>query len=216
MSVPEQKRSSSKPLLIGCGVVGLVFLLLCGGGFFFGFRLFQAGMERMGQDEDLARAWTPPVADATAETFAPPTVADYKLTASDEEGGFPALGLEQDGPHAVYQKGSDKVEVSVYRMDEAGKNAAFDEVIRRIDDDDRFGSHSNVRLPRSLRFNVNPPELHGVLWYDDGWLVFVRSATVTDLGPFLKAYVEALGSDEETEMEDVEPDNAEQEAAPAE
>ena len=190
------KRAGSKGLLIGC-VVAVMLLLLCGGGVaFFGARLFQAGVQQLAQDEEFAQAWQSPVADAPAEAFAPERVLDYERTSVDEEGAFPALGLDQDGPHAVYERGADRIEVSAYRMDETAKTAAFEEVIRRINDGDRFKMKSHVRLPRSLRFHIEPPELNGVLWHAGGWLVFVRSATVGELDGFLKAYLEGVSGGE--------------------
>lgn len=192
MTAPEPKRSTSKPLLVGCGITVLL-LLSCGGVLaYFGVKLFRAGFEQAQQDESLARQWEAPAADAPGATFAPDTVAGFDMATSDENGRFPALGIEHEGTHAVYKKGSDTIDVAVYRMSETDAAAVFDEVIRRIDDDERFQSNSYLRLTRSLRFSVDPPAMHGVLWQADGWLVFVRSQTVSDLDGFLKAYLEAM------------------------
>ncbi|MGC1275694.1 MAG: hypothetical protein WBC44_18450 [Planctomycetaceae bacterium] len=195
MTAPESKRSVTKPLLIGCGIA-LVLLLLCGGLLVYlggrGLQVFQAGFEQAKQDEEFAQQWQAPVDDASDAVFAPQSVAGYELDSSDENARFPALGIEQEGTHAVYKQDGDTIDVAVYRMTEAEKSAVFDEIIRRIDDDGRFQSHSHLRLSRSLRFDVRPPDLHGLLWHADGWLVFVRSQTVADLDPFLKAYLEAV------------------------
>jgi len=198
MSDVPPKRSGAKPLLIGCGVVVLI-LVLCAGGFAFvgakGWKAFQAEWKRAAEDEKFAQEWTPPAEGEGGEVFAPESVAGYALAASDEKAEFPALGIEHAGTHAVYEKGGDTIDVAVYRVDEAETSAIFDEVERRIDDDDRFQSHTHVRLPRTLRFNLSGGvELHGLLWHAGGWLVFARSATVpdTDLDPFLKAYLAAV------------------------
>jgi hypothetical protein len=208
MSVPprEPKRSTAMPLLMGCGVV-VGMIMLCGGLVaFFGVRGFRAGLEQLHQDEQLAEDWSPPAADATVATFAPQEVASYRLTASDDEASFPALGLRQEGSRAIYERDSERIEVLVYRMSEAEAAAALDEVVRRIDDGDRFRSRWHVRLPRSLRFHINPPELHGVFWYAGGWLIFLRSETVSDLDPFLRDYLKAveLKAVEGTPPDDVE------------
>lgn len=198
MSDAPPKRSAAKPLLIGCGVVVLI-LVLCAGGFAFlgakGWKAFRAEVERAAGDEKFAQDWEPPAEDAGAESFAPEWVAGYTLASSDEKAEFPALGIEHAGYHAAYEKGSDAIDVAVYRADEPETSAIFDEVVRRIDDDDRFKSHSHVRLPRTLRFSVSDPtDLNGLFWHAGGWLVFVRSATVSDadIDSFLKAYLTAV------------------------
>ncbi|MBA3311743.1 MAG: hypothetical protein M3552_14640 [Planctomycetota bacterium] len=192
MSIVPQKSPRSKVALIGCAI-GIVLLLLCAGAgvaIYYGAR---GAVEAVQEQERFAQQWTPPAAEAPPETFAPESVAGFTLESSDEQAEFPALGIEQAGFHAIYTKDGDTVDVSVYRMTEAEKTAVFDEIIRRIDDDDRFRSNSHVRLPRSLRFSVSPPELHGSLWHSQGWLVFVRSETTEDLEPFQRAYLEAIG-----------------------
>ena len=195
MSAAEPKRSNSKPLMIGCGIV-LVLLLLCAGGLTLlgigGFKAFKAGVEQIAIEEELLQRAILPAEEAPLEAFAPPSVAGFELTTADDRAAFPALGLEAEGHHAKYERGGDVIEVSIYRMDQAEAGAAFDEILRRIDDDDRFASHSHVRLPRSLKFSVDPPALHGHLWSVGGWLVFVRSTTVEDLRPFVEAYFESL------------------------
>lgn len=200
MTAPEPKRSASKPLLIGCGIA-FVILVLCGGLLAYfggrGFQAFQAGFERAKQDEEFAQRWQAPADDAPDVVFAPESVAGYELVSSDEQARFPALGIEHEGTHAVYKQDGDTIDVAVYRLSETDKAAVFDEIIRRIDDDERFQSHSHLRLSRSLRFDVRPPDLNGLLWHADGWLVFVRSQTVTDLDPFLKAYLEAIETSSE-------------------
>lgn len=192
MSDAVPKRSAGKPLLVGCGVATVV-LLLCGGAVaFFGARgrnLFQAGMKQAAEDEELARRWRPPGGPGAEGAFAPESVAGYELTSADENAAFPALGIDREGSHAVYKKGDGTVEVSVYRADEVETSAVFDEVIRRISDG-RFKAQSHVRLSRSLRFSVSDPaDLNGVLWHAQGWLAFVRSATVSDLAPFVRDYL---------------------------
>lgn len=194
---PPPERSAARPLLIGCGVVLLLLLLCAGGATLLGVRgwnFLQVQMQNAAKDEDFAEKWQAPAADASAETFAPPSVAGYELAGSDEKADFPALGIEREGSHAVYEKGNDQIDVAVYRADEAETKTVFDEVERRIDDEDRFKSHTFTRLPRTVRFGVtDPTTLHGILWHANGWLVFVRSETVSDLDPFLRAYLEAVG-----------------------
>lgn len=213
MSDVKPKRSVSKPLLIGCGVV-VVLLVLCGGlaAFFAkrGVDAFSAQLNESAEDELFARRWKAPPEDAAEGAFAPEPVAGFALTESDEKAAFPALGIEREGWHAVYEKGEETVEVSVYRADEAETSGVFDEVVRRIDDDDRFKSHSHVRKPRSLRFSVSDPvDLNGVLWHAGGWLVFVRSATVDDLRPFLREYLTAVEAGPGEATEDAEPEEVE-------
>ena len=195
---PPPKSSAGRGLMIGCGVV-LLLVLLCGGFAFFaakrGFDAFRTGFEKLAEEETHAQNWTPPAADAPAEAFAPPAVAGYERTTVDENAAFPALGIELDGHHAVYEAGGQTVEVSAYRADEAQASAAFEEVRRRIDTGDRFRSKSVVTTTRRLRFDVAPPDLHGVLWSAKGWLIFARSATVADLDPFLKEYLAQIAGD---------------------
>jgi hypothetical protein len=195
ITVPEPpERSGPKLILIGCGI-GVVILLVCGGvlaGIYYAARgTFQAAQEQ----EQFAQSWTAPSPDAPPETFEPPNVLGYELASSDTEAEFPALGIEHSGHHAVYTKGDDTIDVAIYQIDDAEKTATFDEIERRIDDDDRFQSHTFMRLPRTLRFSISPPELHGSLWHGQDWLVFVRSATVKDLQPFQRAYLEAIEAD---------------------
>lgn len=198
MTQDPPKKTSRTPWLIGCGI-GLVLLLLCGGGLgllgFRGWGVFQAGLEKANEEEAFAQNWQAPAPEASPEVFAPESVAGYSLTTSDENAAFPALGIESEGYHAVYEQGDDTVDVSVYRMTEAERSTTFDEIKRRIDDDNRFQFHTLVHLGRSLEFSVNPPELHGKLLHASGWLVFVRSTTVSDLDPFLRAYLEAVAAD---------------------
>jgi hypothetical protein len=189
----EQPRS--KLLLIGCAI-GIVVLLLCAGVIAAIYYAARGAIQNVQEQEKFAQEWSAPAEEAPPETFAPENVAGYELQSSDDKAEFPALGIEQSGTHAVYAKGDDTIDVSVYRMTDEEKDATFDEILRRIDDNDRFQSHSNVRLPRSLRFSVSPPELHGRLWHSQGWLVFAHSATVKDLEPFEKAYLEAISAEE--------------------
>jgi len=195
ITVPEPpERSGPKLLLIGCGI-GVVVLLVCGGllgGIYFAAR---GTIEAVQEQEKFAQEWTAPAPDAPPETFSPPNVLGYELASSDEKAEFPALGIDQAGQHAVYAKGDDTIDVAIYQMDDEAKTAAFDEIERRINDDDRFQSHTLVRLPRTLRFGISPPELNGSLWHGQNWLVFLRSATVEDLQPFQKAYLEAISGD---------------------
>ncbi len=195
ITVPEPpERSGPKLLMIGCGV-GVVLLLVCGGvlaGIYYAAR---GPIQAVQEQEKFAQEWTAPAPGAPSETFAPPSVLGYELESTDEDAAFPALGIEQAGQHVVYTKGDDKIDVAVYRMDDAAKTATFDEIERRINDDDRFESHTLMRLPRTQRFSVSPPTLYGSLWHSQGWLVFVRSATVKDLQPFQTAYLAAIASD---------------------
>ncbi len=181
---------------IGCGTVVLL-LLLCGGVIAFavwrGVDFFQAEVAKSAEDEAFAQAWTPPVTDAPDAAFAPPAVAGYALKSSDEQAAFPALGIESDGHHAIYEAAGKTIEVSVYDADESQADATFDEIGRRINSGERFRSRSTVRTTRRLNFDIAPPELHGVLWSAKGRLIFVRSATAADLGPFLTAYLTAIG-----------------------
>jgi len=189
-------RSRSRPLLIGCGVVVLL-MLICGGVLaYFGGQAFQGLFEQARRDEELASRWHPPAADAEPDVFAPESVAGYSLSSVDDTAAFPALGIEYDGTHAVYDGPDGTIDVAVYPMDAGTVAGVFDEVIRRIDDKSRFASTSHVRTNRSLTFHLAPPDLHGRFWHANGWLIFVRSATVTDLEPFLVAYVEAVSRDE--------------------
>src|SRR5690606_18259102 len=122
MSDTPRRRSAAAPFLIGCGVF-LLLLLLCGGGMaLFNWRGFQAGIEQTAKEEERARSWTAPGPNAPVEAFAPAAVADFELVSIDDEAGFPALGLSGSGPHAVYSRGDDTVEVSIYRMDEHEAN----------------------------------------------------------------------------------------------
>jgi hypothetical protein len=202
MSDAVPRRSSGKPWLIGCGVAAVVLLLCAGVVAFLGVRgwhLVQGALEQGREDEEFAQRWQPP-ADPDAEgTFAPESVAGYELTSADENAAFPALGIDREGSHAVYEKGNDTVEVSVYPTNEAETSAVFDEVVQRISDD-RFKTRSHVRLPRSLRFSVSDPaDLNGILWHAQGWLVFVHSETVSDLAPFLREYLTEVSKDAEDE-----------------
>ncbi len=195
ITVPEPpERSRSKLLMMGCAI-GVVILLLCSGVLVAIYYASRSTYQDIQAQEKFAEEWTAPSADAPRETFAPAEVAGYTLESSDDKAEFPALGIEQAGHHAVYAKGDDKIDVSVYRSDDEAKTSTFDEIERRINDDDRFQSHTLMRLPRSLRFSVNPPELHGSLWQDKGWLVFFHSATVKDLKPFQQAYLEAIAGE---------------------
>lgn len=206
---PEPRRRSSKaPFWIGCGIV-LLIVLLCGGVLIYfsgrGIQAFRQGFDQARQDEAFAQQWRAPAADAPPATFAPESVAGYELATTDENAAFPALGIEHAGTHSVYEQGDDTIDVAVYRMNETERSATYDEVIRRIDDDERFAFNSHWRTTRSLRFRVDPPALHGVFWHADGWLVFVRSQTIDDLEPFLRAYLEAVDAAESDAPEEPSP-----------
>lgn len=193
---PTQSEGSCLgPMLIGCGaavVVGLVFAATMTflGNQFWDFVSDQT--RRVREEAQFAENWSAPGATASIEAFAPETVKDFTLKKSDRQADFPALGIDLEGYHVVYTRGSEIVDVSIYRMSRQEKDVLFEEIERRIANRDRFPNYQLTRMPNVLDFQVETGPLAGRFWFAHGWLIFIHSESDQEIADFARPYLNAV------------------------
>lgn len=191
------ERSCWGPLFIGCGTAIFLAVICVGvltyvGEQFWNFLADQT--HRLEEEAEFAQEWEAPPPTAGQAIFTPETVDGYSLVEADDQAQFPALGVELPGHHAIYERGERRLHVAVYATDNAAKEAIFDEVERRIEDESRFPGYQMTRMPNILDFQLATVELAGRFWYSQGWLIFVRGEPHIDIADFTRAYVNAVST----------------------
>jgi serine/threonine protein kinase len=162
------------------------------------------------QWEDLARTWVPPPAPpgppGSAAISFPDPLGGFKLTEHDAQADVIELKLRGwPGWRAVYEGPDGKVELFVYRANDAEKKTILrdaQEALVKLGgpitplagmDLGVRGSADGVYLSYETGLRKGKPDQYGTFWGDRGWLFLARGRTAKEPGELLKAYIEAVG-----------------------
>ena len=183
---------------MGCGAAAVVALIFAAVMTFLGNQFWDFVSDqtrRVHEEARFAESWNAPGATAAIEAFSPETVNGFTFQNADQNADFPALGIDDEGYHIVYERGAETIDVTVYRMDRKETTALFDDIERRIADRDRFPNYQLTRMPNVLDFHVETGPLAGRLWHSQGWLVFIRGQSDQAIADFARPYLNAVGQD---------------------
>jgi len=133
----------------------------------------------------LAETWNPPPERAGVEQMFPMRVGLFSRTSHDDE---EAVVMRQEigdlGRHATYTSASGTMEVYVSRKTAPEKDALFDFVVtksRSAKHSSRLTSRRRSTKTERLMYSIRPPKERGILWWNEGWLLMVKTAD--DLAP---------------------------------
>jgi len=182
---------------LGCGGVGVLGLLACGGLVAmlipairdFGETITQA-IEAEQQHDAFADNWRPPPDEADPQTLFPEKVGEYRRTGHDANAAVAAFGIDVAGHHATYKSGPHEIEVYVYRATRLEKEALYQRVSDAIENGD-YNWRTSFGGPQADRytFTVSPPSQMGSLWWSQDWLFFFHVMGEEDPQPFLDVYL---------------------------
>lgn len=201
-------ESSAGKWLLGCALVGVLLVLLCGGGLFMigwlGYRTASqvaqtaaAGLEDQMRQMQFAAGWTAPAAGSGADVLFPAEVNAWQLAAHDEESAIVELGLARDGRHARYESGVSAVDVYAYEVPPGEQSQVFHDAAAAIENvgySSRSQAHVDDGASHRMTFSFSPPETYGRMWWSQGWLfVFKTSESTVNLDAFLEQYLTTIG-----------------------
>lgn len=179
-------------IAIGCAVVAVVAILVCGGLFtwYIPKMMKQAGEAIQNEmvREQFAQDWNPPAEDVTAEELFPDMVGEYARQSEPDEVTLPQFGIEDPSQHARYSGAGLEVDLYVMQADRQTKNAYFITLKDSIEKGS-YTTHSTFNMQDRFYFQVSPPEQTGWFWWKDGWLITVISPSNEDPEPFLTKYL---------------------------
>lgn len=219
-------QGSGTKWLVGCLVIGLLFLLLCGGGLFlvglFGYRAAQSvstGFEDQVEQMQFAAAWQPPEAGAGPERLFPENVNAWQRVLHDDDADIPELALAHSGLHARYESGVAGIDVYAYEVAAAEQAAVFQgasDAIDAVSYSTKVSGQIDDGTSHRLSFTVSPPELQGRMWWSRGWLfVFMADKHSLDLDAFQRQYLTTIAA--QPTLEELTPAEAiSEDTAPAE
>ncbi len=201
-----EEKSVLVPILIGCGLFGLLCFLVCGGGLaFFVPRAMQQAedmMEQMTQEmarqqmlEGFPDGWRPPALDITDEELFPDAIASFSLLEHDTVASPPEFGLaDREGRHATYESALTDIEVYAYSVDDVERKVVMRTVKEKLGENFMSSTTSNISQSNyeSLLFTVSPPDTTGSLWWSEGWMFLILSEDQFAAPMFQAEYLEAI------------------------
>ncbi|WP_145365832.1 hypothetical protein [Stratiformator vulcanicus] len=170
---------------MGCATA-VVFVCSCGGLLvLFGWnaaRYSAEELERSQRWEQFSTRWLPPPADVGPAAMFPSQLGDYELVEWDETPAFAALKIDLPGAHGEYRNGDRRLDLHIYRASTDQKQEVYQTARELLDDGDRFHfrAFGGTAATRMFQFRVAPHEMSGNFWYAAGWLVFARSAELSN------------------------------------
>lgn len=186
------RKGDAGKIVIGCAVVAVVALLICGGLFTYYIpkMMKQAGEAIQNEivREQFADDWNPPAEDVTTEELFPEMVGEYTRQAQPDETTLSQFGIEDPSQHARYSGPATEVDVYVMQVERQIKNAYFITLKDTIENGN-FTSQSTFKMQDRFYFQVSPPEQTGWFWWKDGWMITVISPSNEDPEPFLTKYL---------------------------
>ncbi len=214
-----EEKSVLFPILIGCGLLGLLCFLVCGGGMvFFVPRFAQQAeqmMEQMTQEmarqqmlDEFPEGWRPPAADVGDEELFPDAIGNFSLLKNDTAACPPEFGLaDREGRHATYESALTNIEVYAYSVDREEHKEVMRAVQQKLGENFMSQVTSNVTQSNyeSLYFSVSPPDTTGWLWWSEGWMFLILSEDQFAATAFETAYLDAIqppGPDEPAAPDD--------------
>ena len=216
----SQQKNAILPVLIGCGLVGLLCFLLCVGGFMFFVprAMRQAGemMEQVQQEvarqqilESFSDGWRPPAHDANGEALFPESVSNFTRLKIDTVSSPKEFGLSDlEGEHATYESTLADIDVYAYRVSEEEVRDVMQSTKDALGDNFETSTHFGMSGANydALTFSASPPVANGCVWYSDGWLFLMLAEEQFVMSMFQTEYLEAIQSPapEEPLAEDVE------------
>ncbi|MEZ6145987.1 MAG: hypothetical protein R3B91_11345 [Planctomycetaceae bacterium] len=225
----KEEKSILVPILIGCGLFGLLCFLVCGGGlFFFVPRAMQQMNDVMQQvTQEMARqqmfeafpgGWRAPEPAVSDEELFHEAIGNFTLLEHDTSASPADFGLaDREGRHAIYETALTKVEVYAYLADDAEQeelSQAFQESLET-----NFSNHVTSTISqanyRSTYFSVSPPNTTGWLWSSEGWMFLILSDDQLAATTFLTEYLLTIQSPVLDEPETAEETDAAKPAEPS-
>jgi hypothetical protein len=185
-----------KVIGIGCGVLLALGVVVAVAALLLVPR-FAAVVERQAAEEQerqsIAAGWDAPDRGAAPDRVFPAAVGDYRLDRADDRAAVPELYLDAPGSHAVYSRGTSRVEVFAYPVSKPEADALMDRAEQAYQ-----GAHGNgtktwskVGLGESYsRAYVSAPGLgQNHLWYTRGWLLVFRTPDAEDREGFVREFL---------------------------
>jgi len=166
--------------------------------------------------DHLDKSFTPPVENLDfalnspqADRLFPREIMGYQRQSLDLNAKLPALDFDADGAHAAYVATNQQMHLSVCRASQEKKEAIYGRVLLKLQQHQQAQKQQDIKKLRIpfyegsptaslLRFQapkLSNPEgtdnLRGALWYNSGWLFFLRTVD-DDPVPLLQAYLQDI------------------------